>query len=72
MSFQKKFNVPIVNLDPRPNEVKSLRADCSLAQNHGYSITTDFWAMLDKYCDWRTLSHNVHHESTPISKESVV
>jgi nucleoside-diphosphate-sugar epimerase len=71
-AISKKFNIPIVNLDPRPNEVRLLRADCSLAQNHGYSITTDFWAMLDQYCDWRALSHNTHHESAYISKESVI
>ena len=53
-AISKKFNVPIVHLERRPNEVQFLCADVSFAQKHGYAITTDFWAMLDRYCDWRS------------------
>jgi len=49
----KKFDVPVVHLPARPNEVQFLCADVSLAKAHGYEITTDFWNMLDSYAAWR-------------------
>jgi nucleoside-diphosphate-sugar epimerase len=70
-AVSEKFNVPIVYMDPRPNEVNFLCADVSLPQKHGYSITTDFWVMLDKYCDWR-LDQIRHHDSSNILKKSAV
>lgn len=51
----KKFDVPIIHLPARPNEVLFLCADVSLAKAHGYEITTDFWGMLDAYANWRSL-----------------
>jgi len=49
----KKFDVPIEHRPARPNEVLFLCADVSLAREHGYTITTDFWNMLDAYIEWR-------------------
>ncbi|MEK7628435.1 MAG: NAD-dependent epimerase/dehydratase family protein [Patescibacteria group bacterium] len=61
-AIAKKFHVPITHHEPRPNEVQYLCVDCRLAQKHGYPVTTDFWAMLDSYCDWRKEPQSSPHE----------
>ncbi len=55
----KKFDVSVVHLPARPNEVQFLCADVSLANSHGYEITTDFWKMLDNYANWRALNNSL-------------
>ena len=44
----EKLNARIEHLAPRPNEIKSLKADVSEAISFGYQIQTDFWNHLDE------------------------
>lgn len=64
----KKFDVPIEHKPARPNEVLFLCADVDLAKKYGYAITTDFWAMLDTYIEWRILSAALNPEPANIDQ----